>query len=646
MSAYKVSSILKCLPSAADGISVTTPAVSFGWSPWVEMTPAAPANMRLCGINALPGTRAFGNPYEVEIGVGSPGNEVTVAADRGYSGNQAGSICDWIDYLPMSVPADVISAGQRISCRIRQNIASISTWKVSLNYWERPVTGTMGVTTVGSTNVPSGTFLVVTAGAGYSYGPTVEITGATDAAWLIGKIMSIANNHQSWELQFGIGPAGSEDWKWAFLSVSHWFNFSNAWQGGPWNAILRPPIGPIPAGVRLAVRARSHQGAVVVTAGLVVTKENLVNVGSLQPRNVGDPVGVVTAAGGITVFSGWATLLPASGMDRVFVGVVKDYPQGGLAGYTRSQFALNISGTRTFFAEQYTNAGIWGGGRFNFALPAGRLIPAGAAIDVRLSTQQAGGGLTHYFAADTYDVSGSPDFANYSSDLIQQTYRNASDQPIFMFTGAAAWGNGAWVVIDDNVPINLVLTALEFEQQVGTIEAEVDFGLGTPGVVNSEVPFATLRWSSGANNGSMNYEILPMPQVLAAGGRFSMRVRCSVAGVQTFRFVPHYTQEPAATPAPVLVLLAYDCLTGVFTLVGTNLDTANAELTLVERDGTPVSFTVLTQTDTQITFTLIDPFVDGNYCVQVSNDDGDSNILCADVSCPFGCIISNSFGTL
>src|SRR5262245_35176281 len=107
---YKTSSPLIAFPAGAPGVTVPPSWVSEGWSNWFPFSTTAPSDMRVVMIYAYPTdpVTVIGNFYECEIGVGSLGNEVPVAAIRGYSGNAAGTRCDLSDGIAVAIPADVI----------------------------------------------------------------------------------------------------------------------------------------------------------------------------------------------------------------------------------------------------------------------------------------------------------------------------------------------------------------------------------------------------------------------------------------------------------------------------------------------------------------------------------------------------------
>lgn len=631
MAPYKTSSPLLSLPSAANGVTVTPPGISEGWSDWVELTPAAASDMRIATIIALPGTRATDNFYEVEIGAGSLGNETPVCAVRGYSGNNAGGPADYDDAIQLGVLADVITTGQRVSARLRQTSTATTPWLVSMQYWALPMTGNVVAATVGQVNVPSGSRLSVTSsGTPNTYGSWVEIASATDAEWVLGNVMGIDGNFSDWELQFGTGLSGSEVPLWSVKSYGAWFINANAWQGGPWNILLRPPLGPVPAGTRLAARLRSGNGARTLTFGLSVTKQAPVGVASSQRMAWSDWVTVTAPVpGGLANFSSWVTAIATTPYDLVLTGVAKTSPSGGR---NRVQIAIGAQGEEVVFANCYVLNGIFGGGNFNFPFPYGRFVPAGSRVAIRYAVELVQGGINTSFTLSHQEVSGGvPDFDNWTNGWIQDVYYNpvgAPFQPFTLVCGSPAWADGAWNEIEAVVPVDRVITAYMTDGPEQT-EYEIDFGVGAPG---SEVVVTTLRDATGcdASGGAVMHDVFQASAIIPQASRFSMRARGSTAGM-TVRIAPHYTAEPVDTPS--ISALDHDCETGIFTITGQNLLTDGAELSSVTRDDVEVGFAVLTQTDSVITFQLTEAFVDGTYCVVVTNDVESTDPFCGDFTC-------------
>jgi hypothetical protein len=455
---YKTSSPLLSLPSAANGVTVTPSGVSEGWSSWVELTASAATAMRLATIIALPGARASANYYEIEIGTGASGSETPIASARGMAGNNAGGPADYSDVLTLAIPADVISAGQRVSCRLRQASTSTSAWRVSVQYWARPVVGNMPASSTGPVNVPSGSRLSVTCGAADAFGSWVELTSATDADWIIGNVMGVAPNGHTWEIEIGIGAAGSEVGFWKVRSFGAWFISADAFQGGPWNILLRPALGPIPAGSRVAIRARSSVGVFALLLGFTVTKQAVNGAASNLPMRWADWTSVTPTTGGLGNFSAWTTLIASTSTDIVATGLTKTYPQAGQSGRNIIQLGVGTPGSEVIFAECYVLNGVYGGGRFNFPLPYARLIDAGSRVAIRFAVEYTPGGPATSFAMSYQEVSTVPDFDNWTSELIQDVYLTGTSA-FPLVAGTPAWANGNWTQIDASVPVDRVLTA-------------------------------------------------------------------------------------------------------------------------------------------------------------------------------------------
>ena len=60
--------VLKCVPAAAAGITVTSGGSAWGNGSWVELIASAAADLAITGLVVLP---AGGAQFEIEIGVGA-----------------------------------------------------------------------------------------------------------------------------------------------------------------------------------------------------------------------------------------------------------------------------------------------------------------------------------------------------------------------------------------------------------------------------------------------------------------------------------------------------------------------------------------------------------------------------------------------
>lgn len=548
MSAYKTTSPLRCLPSAANGVTVTPPGIAEGWSSWVQLSASASSDMRVATIVAFPGTRAIGNWYEVELGVGAALSEVAVAATRGLSGTGNGGNSDASDLIHLAIPADVVQTGDRLAVRVRQTSTDTTPWKVSIQYWALPMNGTVPGASVGPVNVPSGSRFTVTSGSANVYGSWVEIDASIDDPWTIGNVVCFGPQPDvtsySWELEIGIGTTGSWTPTWSVKSYVVWFSAFSSFQGGPWNVLLRPALGPIPVGSSVALRMRSPQGSAAFNVGLTVTKQAVAGASSNLRMLWTDGVDIPSVAGGQTNFTDWTEVIAETATEIALSGVTKLYELGGHTGHVIVQIGVGAEDEEALVSEHYLNSAVWSGGRSNFPLPYARLVPAGSRVVVRYSQEDTGASVNNSFALSYQEILTTPDFDNYTDELIQRAYFNPLQYYWTLTTGASAWADGAWVEVDADVPINRVITAFEW---VGPeYEVEVDLGIGASG---SETVASTIRWSGSLSEGGPAFhDVLPAPQVLPRGERFAIRARCANTDATVVQFTPHYTAEPGDTP--------------------------------------------------------------------------------------------------
>lgn len=569
---YKTVDVLKCFPSAANGTSVTTPGVAGTFSAWVQMSAAFAVTARLGNIIAFPPTSlvAF-TSFEVEIGVGSAGNEVTVGAIRGMYGitNSGGGVTagDGGDFINFGAMADIINAGQRVCARVRVNSTNTGTWRISFQYWERPLTtGTqMPVAAIGPQFYPTGTSSLTTAvssGAGaWGNGSWTAIIASTDTALCISHILAYGPQFVDWEIDIGTGSAGNETVRWTVKSRASWFAAQNAWQGGPWTFMLRPMFGPISPGTRISVRLRSSGGTATWQVSLGVTKQIISGAYTALVASRSNPAAnftsCVDAVGSVppTSFGSWVTFLTTTNPIAI-VGLTSTADD---TGDTWVQIGTGSVGNESAVANiLYGGCVVPGGsgGRFNYNLPIARIIPANTRVAIRIAIEDASGGATRWFGINYIQLGadGIPDFVNYTNDIVHSFYPRTS-----FTSGAGPWVNGSWVQLDASTDENIVITATGSWQNPTDVEYEIDFGYGTAG---NEVVKGTFRNAArGDNSDSANtYDILPIPIIIPAGVRFCCRSRTSLAGAQTVRAAIHYMTEPPDPLVPV-------ALSGIYKLV-------------------------------------------------------------------------------
>lgn len=538
MAAYSTAAPLLSLP-VTDGVSITPSGVASTFSAWVELTALASTGMRLANVSVLPGAGALGNFFAVEIGVGPAGSEMAVTEVRGDSGNLPNA--DFGDVILVAVPADVITAGQRVVARMRQVSTDTTPWIVSLQYWALPIAASsnMPVATVGQVYYPtSGITTSVTAGTSGNFGSAVTISASTDADWMIGNVVCVGPgpNFATWNLQILVDDVV----RWTVNSREAWTFIGTAFQGAPWNIVLRPPF-LVPSGSKLSVKLRSEFVSQVYGLALGVTKQAVTNCATALPQQWApeEQIAAIAAPGGFGNYGAWTEWIASTATDILVTGLISTH---GNIGGTTIQIGVGGSGDEVSIGECHASYGVgFGGGRFQLPLPSARWVPAGSRVSLRMTISSGGASLgvgLGYLEAAT-----APDFANWSDDLVQVAYASIS-----MSTHATAWTNGAWVEIDPNVAFARMITAYAWDNPA-PVEVCVDIGIGA---ANSESVVTTVRWASGCgvSSTSFGYMLLPIPARIPSGSRLVARARCSMAGVQTIAFVAHYTAMPVTPPPP------------------------------------------------------------------------------------------------
>lgn len=114
-------------PTSSEGLNPTCNA-SWAYGSWVEAIASAAANTVIAGYYFFDSVSA--GWWELEIGIGSAGNEVTIARFRHYTFNVAS-----VQPVFLPVPVAGISTGDRIAIRLRSEVTRGNT-RISLLYHE------------------------------------------------------------------------------------------------------------------------------------------------------------------------------------------------------------------------------------------------------------------------------------------------------------------------------------------------------------------------------------------------------------------------------------------------------------------------------------------------------------------------------
>lgn len=370
---------------AADLTNIAVSTTAWAYGAWTTIVTAVGAETTIVGL-VIPAPFASAD-YEIQLGKGSAGAEVVIGNFKGYATNNA----DGPSYVPLWNPIGGITTGQRLAARVRKAGTSASTVPFGLVYLEGAVAGDP-MTTAVTYDAPTGaSSLDLSSGSGaWSYGAWVEFISATTAiSQIVGVALGNTSYASKWiEIEFGIGAAGSEK------AIGSLFFFGGASSGKANNIIpLRRPIDLVPAGVRVALRARSATG---FSAGDIPVTLQYQQISDSEDVAVGELKYEPNAAVGVTVTpngtawlnSNWAQITAGLTEDIDLVGIACSMPTGTL------EFEIDI-GTGAAASETvittirsaYRTANQ---GNVALYLPAPYPIAANTRLAVRIRKSDAG----------------------------------------------------------------------------------------------------------------------------------------------------------------------------------------------------------------------------------------------------------------
>lgn len=246
----RTSSALAWLPGASNGISVTPNASANVFSNWTEVSSSLPSDIYVAFVMAIANNGGAGSAarVEIEVGVGTLGNEVAVA--RAVH-QHLGSLQDGADSAIPLLLIKRIAAGSRVTVRMAWNVADTDPCFIALGYYLDPG-GNTNVTTnthVVTPSLTSGTNLGHT--GAWTFGSWAEIIAAVSVNSYFTGFSADALfplTDEEVEVQFGFGANPNET---AFTTIA-----MNASTITPFYRPFRYPIW-LPAGARLSVRSRA-----------------------------------------------------------------------------------------------------------------------------------------------------------------------------------------------------------------------------------------------------------------------------------------------------------------------------------------------------------------------------------------------------
>jgi hypothetical protein len=190
---------------------------------------------------------------EFDVATGGAGSESVIATFR--------TMCGWqtedVGIMHLPIPIDNIASGARVAIRMRKDRATAMTTRVGIFYIQKPVVGTLQVTTKPTKPLPSGvdSIEIVNTTAVWTNSAWVQLTASlsTDIA-VVGVVCRPAGGMLAeWDL--GTGAASSEVVKTTFRTA----------HAADRHGMVIPVFVPLVLsnGSRVAVRMRkSHTSAI------------------------------------------------------------------------------------------------------------------------------------------------------------------------------------------------------------------------------------------------------------------------------------------------------------------------------------------------------------------------------------------------
>lgn len=251
---------LTAAPTRASA-SVVLPSAAWTFSAWSELIASTAAELHLAMVTIVTDwfQVTLDRRFEVEIGVGTAGNETAVATVRNSKESNDFSLAFIIGGLRVCpvYPLRTIPAGSRVSVRIRKTGAGTPTWTAIASLYS----GTLGdlATTGQSLFAPeSAAFLSLGGSQNWGATPWTEFIASTAAPIAIigmfGGTSTAAGDSHDTEVDVGYGP---DDSNITIVTRFRLYPVINSISGPVYFPTDLPVASPeIPAGSRVWVRAR------------------------------------------------------------------------------------------------------------------------------------------------------------------------------------------------------------------------------------------------------------------------------------------------------------------------------------------------------------------------------------------------------
>ncbi len=262
------------IPSAADGIVLTTTGGAWTNSAFVELLSSISGASILSGFLLTPGAAlsgTFDNQLEVDIATGGAGSEVVISTFRfAYAnflttGGSSGSNLA----LTLPIGIDNIANNARISARIRCSAASVFTFAVSLQYFSKPVSANYLTTAQPYVAIPpaANSIAITSGGSSWQNGAYVQLrTNSGAALILVGIVLGWVDSTVGiFEIDIATGAAASE-------VVITTIRFRGTFNSLPGYYLLPNSLDNIAINTRIAARIRGTAVNILKVALNVIEK--------------------------------------------------------------------------------------------------------------------------------------------------------------------------------------------------------------------------------------------------------------------------------------------------------------------------------------------------------------------------------------
>jgi hypothetical protein len=520
---------LKVAPSAAAGVTVTPSGTAWANSNWAQVIASTPAAIVVAGLVVGGGPTV---EFEFDIGQGAAGSETVVATISGNTESGASSP----RWLPLPIPVDNIAAGQRVAVRVRKAGTSTTAYTVKLVYYEKPISGSVATTPNPSLVAPSADagVSVTPSGTAWANSSWVQVIASTGDAIVLGGITINPAAAAEYEVDVGVGVAGSE-------VVVTTIRGRSATTGAPQTIILNPLLDNIPASSRVSVRLRkAGTNTTAWTVKLIYYNKTGLGTGVGANALTTKPLkwSPTAAAGASVTISGtawtnssWVQLI-ASAPANLAIAAVEFVPASAVD--FEIEFGIGAAGSEIpigLVRGRVLSTTLGNIFTVNIA-PLINSVPAGSRLAVRIRTS----GTTttawtvsvgYYENTDTTNVLNAPHLSlpfSYNSVTVTNS--------------ATAWANSSYVELtpglQDDIYINRVIVGPSAASQF-----EIDIATGVAG---SEVVQTTVAGQAVSLTGNSVID-LPAPLKVSANTRIAMRIRTSLTSAGTWYLALEYAPD-------------------------------------------------------------------------------------------------------